>query len=115
MTNSRLKMNGEGGLRGLLPNNWKTFVQSWLEEDIPSFDYGGYVVGEKAETATLYCKADGVLAGCPFFEEVFTQCDCTVEWLATEGDKLQLGESHKMAVAKVRGTARQILIGERSM
>jgi nicotinate-nucleotide pyrophosphorylase (carboxylating) len=108
-------MDGQVGFRGLLPNNWKTYVQSWLQEDIPSFDYGGFVVGEKQETATLYCKADGVLAGCPFFEEVFAQCDCSVEWLSSEGAMLQLAGSHRLAVAKVKGTARQILIGERSM
>jgi nicotinate-nucleotide pyrophosphorylase (carboxylating) len=108
-------MDGAGGYRGLLPNNWKSYVQSWLQEDIPSFDYGGYVVGEKEETATLYCKADGILAGCPFFEEVFAQCDCTVEWLAVEGARLDLHGVNRLAVAKVRGAARQILIGERSM
>jgi hypothetical protein len=26
--------------------------------------------------ATLYCKAEGVLAGVPFFDEVFKQLDC---------------------------------------
>ena len=31
-------------------------VEEWLKEDIPSFDYGGFVVGNKAEEAVLYCK-----------------------------------------------------------
>jgi len=51
----------------LLPPSWKTTVQQWLQEDIPSFDYGGFVVGDKLETATLYGKTKGVLAGVPFF------------------------------------------------
>jgi nicotinate-nucleotide pyrophosphorylase (carboxylating) len=29
----------------LLPVNWKSQLDEWLHEDIPSFDYGGYVVG----------------------------------------------------------------------
>ena len=32
-------------LAHLLPPNWKAKVQEWLQEDIPSFDYGGFVVG----------------------------------------------------------------------
>jgi hypothetical protein len=32
-------------------------VRGWLAEDIPSFDYGGAVVGDKPETMTLYCKS----------------------------------------------------------
>jgi nicotinate-nucleotide pyrophosphorylase (carboxylating) len=29
----------------LLPPNWETKIDEWLQEDIPSFDYGGFVVG----------------------------------------------------------------------
>jgi nicotinate-nucleotide pyrophosphorylase (carboxylating) len=29
----------------LLPAGWEQTVDSWLQEDIPSFDYGGFVVG----------------------------------------------------------------------
>lgn len=29
----------------LLPPSWKKHVQLWLEDDIPSFDIGGFVVG----------------------------------------------------------------------
>jgi len=42
----------------LLPPNWKTKITEWLQEDIPSFDYGGYVVGEKPTTAILYGKSE---------------------------------------------------------
>ena len=30
----------------LLPPSWKTQITTWLQEDTPSFDYGGFVVGE---------------------------------------------------------------------
>lgn len=62
----------------LLPANWQHLVQTWLHEDIPGFDIGGFVVGNKAETALLYGKADGVLAGRPFFDCVFDLLDCKV-------------------------------------
>lgn len=32
-------------LAHLLPPRWKNIVQTWIEYDIPQFDYGGYVVG----------------------------------------------------------------------
>ena len=51
-------------------------VQSWIQEDAPSFDFGGAIVGEKEETAALYCKSNGVLAGVPFVNAVFKELDC---------------------------------------
>ncbi len=62
----------------LLPSNWEKLVQAWLDEDIPGFDVGGYVVGSKEEKALLYGKTDGVLAGRPFFDRVFTLLGCKV-------------------------------------
>jgi len=53
---------GEGGgggcglYAGLLPP-LGSMVRGWLAEDIPSFDYGGAVVGDKPESMTLFCKA----------------------------------------------------------
>jgi hypothetical protein len=41
----------------LTSSELRTLVTQWLKEDIPSFDYGGSVVGEKQETAILYCKS----------------------------------------------------------
>lgn len=95
----------------LLPPSWKTTVTQWLNEDIPSFDYGGFVVGEKQDTAVLLGKSAGVLAGVPFFDEVFKQLDCRVEWLAKEGDFIS---GKRVEVAKVYGSARNLLLGERT-
>ena len=33
-------------------------VRAWLAEDVPSFDYGGAIVGEDEKTATLFAKAN---------------------------------------------------------
>lgn len=101
-------------LAHLLPLNgkWKQDVTAWLSEDVPSFDYGGYVVGDTPETATLWCKQEGVISGIPFAQEVFNQCQLEVEWLVEEGTYLK--PEGKLAVAKVKGPARNILLAERT-
>ena len=46
-----------GDPRHLLPNNYKALISAWLEEDCPSFDYGGFVVGESEGEARLLGKS----------------------------------------------------------
>uniref|UniRef100_A0A0W0EZB9 Nicotinate-nucleotide pyrophosphorylase [carboxylating] n=1 Tax=Moniliophthora roreri TaxID=221103 RepID=A0A0W0EZB9_MONRR len=95
----------------LLPPSWKTQVTAWLAEDTPSFDYGGYVVGEVQREAHLLGKgkSPAVLAGVPFFTEVFEQLGCEVEWHMKEGETFEPVKH----VATVRGKARHLLLGER--
>ncbi|KKK21682.1 nicotinate-nucleotide pyrophosphorylase [Aspergillus rambellii] len=71
-----------GDLRHLLPGNYKRLVSEWLEEDCPSFDYGGFVVGESEGEARLLGKSSGIIAGVPFFDEVFSQLGCTYSPMA---------------------------------
>lgn len=40
----------------LLPPSWKSIITSWLAEDTPSFDCGGFVVGEEPQIAHLLGK-----------------------------------------------------------
>ena len=47
-----------GDLRHLLPGNYKALITAWLEEDCPSFDYGGFVVGESEGEARLLGKSE---------------------------------------------------------
>ncbi|KAI9505493.1 nicotinate-nucleotide pyrophosphorylase [Coemansia spiralis] len=96
----------------LLPTTFARTIENWLVEDIPSFDYGGYVVGDDEKEATLYCKSPGILAGVPFFNEVFRQTGCTVFWSFEEGAEI-IPQSGRVAVAQVHGPARRILMGER--
>lgn len=104
----------QGNLAHLLPPSWKTQVTAWLDEDTPSCDYAGFVVGEQPRTATLWGKSAGVIAGRPFFDEVFQQCGCKVEWHASEGDAIDTSANGgKMKVATVTGPARGLLLGER--
>lgn len=74
------------------------------------------MVGSDAKTATLLCKQAGVLSGVPFAQEVFDQCQLNVEWLYKEGDFLDPASTAngKLAVAKVSGEARNILLAERT-
>lgn len=70
----------------LLPPSWSAQVTAWLAEDTPSFDYGGYVVGETHREAFLFGKGTqtAVLAGRPFFTEVFKQLGCEYVLLLTD-------------------------------
>lgn len=103
----------------LLPvsGRWKQQVTEYLSEDVPSFDYGAFVVGDKAETAALYMKQPGVICGVPFANEVFAQCGLAVEWHRREGELVsreELGPKGKLVVATVRGPANKILLSERT-
>jgi nicotinate-nucleotide pyrophosphorylase (carboxylating) len=103
-----------GSLSDLLPSHFTTEVTAWLAEDTPSFDYGGFVVGSSPRTAQLLCKSPGILAGIPFFDEVFRQLDCKVEWHYNEGSHIDpTTNGGKVRVATVSGPTRKLLLGER--
>ena len=100
----------------LLPPHWKREVEGWIRDDVPSIDIGGLVVGDKQEEAHLYGKSRGFLAGVPFFDAVFEQLGCTVEWKIKENSLVDptVVEGGKVLVAVVRGPARLLLLGERT-
>jgi len=95
----------------LLPPGWKSQVTTWLQEDTPSFDYAGFVVGDAEREAYLLGKGTtpAVLAGSPFVDEIFHRLDCQVEWHQEEGTVFEPIKR----VATVRGKARNLLLGER--
>ena len=111
----------------LLPLSWKQQVGNWLAEDTPSFDYGGYVVGDVLREAFLFGKGfqPAILAGSPFVDEIFAHLDCKcvclffgpatfqviirVEWHVKEGDTFEPVKH----IATVKGKARFLLLGER--
>jgi nicotinate-nucleotide pyrophosphorylase (carboxylating) len=91
----------------LLPTvSLRQCVSQWLSEDVPSFDYGGQVVGDKPSVATMWMKATGVVAGVPFVDEIFRQLNCSVEWRVAEGEWLDIPRDQRVAVAVVRGSLR---------
>ena len=60
----------------LVPPTFRETVRMWIDEDVPTLDIGGFVVGEKIDTAHLLCKANTLydtvtIAGLPFVAEVF--------------------------------------------
>ncbi|KAH9997440.1 Quinolinate phosphoribosyl transferase [Russula compacta] len=95
----------------LLPPSWRSQVAAWLDEDTPSFDYGGFVVGEAPREAFLLGKGSrrAVLAGAPLVDEIFRHLECTVEWHIAEGDEFEPIKH----VATVHGKVRHLLLGER--
>lgn len=94
---------------------WKDQVTRYIQEDVPSFDVGGLVVGDAERTATLWCKQSGRLSGVPFANEVFRQCGVAVEWHVEEGTDIVVpSDSKKLAVATVSGPANRILLSERT-
>jgi nicotinate-nucleotide pyrophosphorylase (carboxylating) len=79
MTTQSKTMTPTGDYSHILPPSWKTQISVWLAEDTPSFDYGGFVVGEALREAFLWGKGSNraVLAGTPFVDEIFRLLDCT--------------------------------------
>eukprot|EP00980_Cylindrotheca_fusiformis_P009912 scaffold2194_cov130-Cylindrotheca_fusiformis.AAC.8 len=98
----------------LLPQSLETVINQWIQDDMPSFDVGGMVVGSGEKKAHLLMKSSGVFAGRPFFDKVFTILGCSVEWedAAIEGVYNSVGE--KVVLATVTGPAHMILRGERT-
>jgi nicotinate-nucleotide pyrophosphorylase (carboxylating) len=99
----------------LLPvsSRWKQQITDFLSEDIPSFDYGGFVVGNEIKTASLYMKSSGIICGIPFLQEVYNQCEVEVEWLYKEGEFIDPKKGEKIIIAKLKGPSKNILQAER--
>mmetsp|Transcript_7965 Transcript_7965/g.7120 ORF Transcript_7965/g.7120 Transcript_7965/m.7120 type:complete len:285 (-) Transcript_7965:13-867(-) len=97
----------------LLPPKYKEEIKKWIDDDCPSIDIGGYVVGNKIETASLYCKSTSFLAGIPFANAVFEYLNISVEWFYEEGSYIEINEG-KVVVAKLKGQCRNILLAERT-
>lgn len=100
----------------LLPDtNIEQIIRNWLQDDMPTFDVGGFVVGSSLKKAILYMKSPGVFAGKPFVNSVFHLLDCKVEWSedAVEGVYLD-PKGSKIILATVEGPAHAILRGERT-
>jgi nicotinate-nucleotide pyrophosphorylase (carboxylating) len=91
-------------------------VHQWMKDDHPSFDVGGLVVGTETKSAQLLLKSAGVFAGKPFFESVFQQLKCTVEWkpVAIEGSYIEASGSNRICMAIVTGPINNLLRGERT-
>eukprot|EP00591_Stephanopyxis_turris_P009528 CAMPEP_0195521818 /NCGR_PEP_ID=MMETSP0794_2-20130614/19420_1 /TAXON_ID=515487 /ORGANISM="Stephanopyxis turris, Strain CCMP 815" /LENGTH=297 /DNA_ID=CAMNT_0040651439 /DNA_START=120 /DNA_END=1013 /DNA_ORIENTATION=- len=99
----------------LLPDHIKSTVQEWINDDIPSFDVGGLVVGKTPKSAQLWMKSPGVFAGKPFVDSVFEAVGCDIQWedVAVEGSRIDTNNS-KVLMATVHGPVNALLRGERT-
>jgi nicotinate-nucleotide pyrophosphorylase (carboxylating) len=96
-----------------LPGDIATGVTQALEEDIGTGDLTASLVDRSAVAeARVVAREAGVLAGAPWFEEVFKQLDpaVRVEWERIDGDQLETNQT----VCCISGPARAILSGERT-
>lgn len=122
LPNSIILSTAAGDFSTLLPQNLDRTIQQWLEDDMPSFDVGGMVVGSKIQSAQLFMKTTTgcIFAGKPFFERVFLLLGCTVQWEGAncaEGSRISLDRSidgYKVLLATVTGPVHSILRGERT-
>lgn len=90
-------------------------IIAYLQEDLPSMDIGGYVVGDKVEEAVIYFKGKGVLCGVPFVDIVVRYLDCSIQWLVEEGTFLDGSNENKIPVARIHGKCCHLLQAERTI
>lgn len=88
-------------------------VTSSFDEDIHTGDLSAQLLpATLVSTAHISTRQHGVLCGTLWFDECFRMQDpdCTINWLAKDGDKIGPGET----LCEVRGNARALLSAERS-
>ena len=66
-------------MANLLPAHWRDEIERWMQQDMPKWDIGGFVVGDAPHRAMLLGKSEGVLAGVPFANFVFDYAGCAVD------------------------------------
>lgn len=92
----------------------RAIIDLALAEDIGTGDVTtlATVPADRSATAVMLAKAGGVLSGIEVAREVFRTVDPSVSFepLAADGDRL----SHRMEIAHISGSARSILVAERT-
>ena len=91
-----------------------TLLDLALSEDIGIGDITTEATVPTSQSAIgiLTAKCEGVIAGLPVAEKIFAKVDSSLEFrsIVKEGDSVSLGSS----IAEVEGSAKAILIGERT-
>ena len=104
---------------GALPPRFKLLelARQYLDDDVPSMDVGGYVVGQEQTQANIFFKSEGVVAGIPFAQAVFDVVGCTVKWNFDEGTVLSpnADSKEKIILGSVTGRACDVLLAERTV
>lgn len=84
-----------------------------LEEDMRGGDLTASLIPSSARGhARVITRADGVLAGCEWFQRCFTELDpdCEIFWHARDGDAVIADQQ----ICEIEGNARALLSAERS-
>jgi nicotinate-nucleotide pyrophosphorylase (carboxylating) len=87
-------------------------VASALQEDLGGGDLTAALLSPNlAASATVITREAMVLAGRPWFDEVYRQIDpeVRINWHSADGDKVEPGRS----ICQLRGRARSLVSGER--
>lgn len=87
-------------------------VSHALREDVGAGDLTARLIPpERAARAVVISREAAILAGQPWFDEVFRQLDpsVTLEWRVADGDAIHPGQ----ALCELQGPARSLLTGER--
>jgi nicotinate-nucleotide pyrophosphorylase (carboxylating) len=117
-SNSSTSANANANLQHLLPKaQIQATVRGWLDDDMPGFDVGGFVVGDTIREAQLLLKSPGIFAGKPFCQAVFDELGCTIRWSAEyqEGDDISHASgTATVCLAVVAGPVHRLLQGERT-
>ena len=95
------------------PHDVSAVVSFALEEDIGSGDISAQLIPDlKQVKASIISRDVGILCGQPWVEEIFRQLDSSVaiNWQTAEGAAIE----KELTIAKLVGTARSILTGERT-
>jgi len=96
-----------------LPDDIPESVRRALAEDIGSGDLTAKLLASSVQVqAHVITRADLVLCGTAWFDEVFHQLDdaVSIQWLAKDGETVRASQP----LCRIHGPARSILTGERT-
>lgn len=88
-------------------------VEQALTEDVGSGDISAALIDASARLkTTLLLREDAVICGRDWFDQVFRQCDASIQidWQVNDGDRV----AANTVVCEVEGPARAVLTAERS-
>ena len=88
-------------------------VRIALDEDLGSGDLTAALIAADAEASVqVMCREQAVLAGTPWFDEVFRQLDTgiRIHWMAADGERIGPGQ----VLCRMQGNTRALLSGERT-
>ncbi len=98
----------------MTPHDIREFLRAALSEDIGYGDIttSSIIPEDKSSKATLLAKEDFILAGLPFFKEVFLLLDEDIRFKGfyNDGEGISKGST----IAFIEGKARTLLMGERT-